>query len=278
MPLSARRRHLPTSPARRRCLRDGWRWGWTMGAWAAAAGLLPVATRAAPAQTLCGDAAFPPPPAADQPPLVQCWLRDGQRDGPLPDCSGLQSLDFELLVRVSGAYKATGDLDEQLARLGAVSTQSGMTYWSFTDHRRQLLVLDSHAVHNLERRQRRGDFSAAELRSGVELFYLQTDNRSSEPSAFGMMLLRASAQTVTVRMENLSDIRMFGLLVMAPRDMQMVLTLKQQAPGLWHYRSLAGVRRLRLASDDQHRLSNLSRSVALFDHMAGRHSPVEQYR
>ena len=275
MPLSARH-PLSTSLARRRCLRDAW--GWTLGAWVATAGLLPAAAGAAPAQTLCGDAAFPPPPAADQPPLVQCWLRDGQRDGALPDCSGLQPRDFELLVRVNGAYKAAGDIDEQLIRLGAVSAQSGMTYWSFSDRRRQLLVLESHAVDNLERRQRRADFNAAELRSGVALFYLQTDNRSSEPSAFGMMLLRASAQSVTVRIENLSDIRMFGLLVMAPRDMQMVLTLKQQAPGLWSYRSLMGVRRLRMASDDQHRLSNLSRSVALFDHMAARYSPVEQYR
>lgn len=241
-------------------------------------GLVPTAVRATSAQSLCGDAAAPPPPAADQPPLVHSWLLDGRRDGPLPDCSGLRSRDFELLVRVSGAYKAAGDLDDQLARLGAVSAQSGLTYWSFSDRRRQLLVLDSMAVDNLERRQRRADFSVAELRSGVELFYLQTDNRSSEPTAFGMTLLRAGPQSVTVRMENLTDIRMFSLLVMAPRDMQMVLTLRQMAPGLWSYRSLTGVRRLRMASNDQHRLSNLSRSVALFDHTAGRYSPVEQYR
>ena len=249
-----------------------------MSACAATVGLGSTAAGAHPSQTICGDAAAPPPPAADQPPLVQSWLLDGRRDGPLPACSDLRSRDFELLLRVSGSYKAAGGLDQQLARLGAVSAQTGLTYWSFSDRRRQLLVLDSLAVDNLEHRQRRADFSAAELRSGAELFYLQTDNRSSKPVAFGMMMLRASAQSVTVRMENLADIHMFGLLVMAPRDMQMVLTLRQQAPGLWTYRSLTGVRRLRLASDEQHRLSNLSRSVAMFEHMAGRYSPVEQYR
>lgn len=233
---------------------------------------------AAPVLPLCGVAPPPACPGPDQPPLVHSWLLDGRRDGPAPDCSGLRHRDVELLVRVVGSYKAPGELDQQLARLGTVSAQAGMTYWSFTDQRRQVLIRESVAIDNLVSRQRRADFSVAELRSGAECVFLQTDNRSGKPVPYGMAVLQATPQAFTLRIENLTDIRMMGLLLVAPREMQWVVTIDRQGPGLWGWRSLLGLQRLRLGRDEQHRLSNLARCVAYFDQMAGRHTDVEPYR
>lgn len=234
--------------------------------------------QAAPPALLCGDGAPPACPGADQPPLVHSWLLDGRRDGPSPDCSGLRSRDVELLVRVVGSYKAPGELDQQLARLGMVSAQAGMSYWSFTEKRRQVLIRESVAVDNLANRQRRADFSVAELRSGAECVFLQTDNRAGKPVPYGLVLLQSTPQAFTVRIENLAEIRMMGLLLVAPREMQWVATVDRQGPGLWGWRSLLGLQRLRLGRDEQHRLSNLARCVAYFDQMAGRHTEIEQYR
>lgn len=233
---------------------------------------------AAPPAPLCGDGAPPAWPAADQPPLVQTWLLDGRRDGASPDCTGLRMPDVELLVRVTGSYLAPGGLDDQLARVGAVSGQTGLQYWSFTDGRRQVLIRESLAVESLANPQRRADYSAAELRRGAECVFLQTDNRSAKPVPYGMVLLKATAQAFTVRVENLGDIRMMGLLLVAPREMQWIATVERLGPGHWGYRSLMGQRRLRMGRDEQHRLSNLARCVAVFDHLAGRSSEVEHYR
>lgn len=239
---------------------------------------LPRPAHAASPVPLCGDSPPPACPGADQPPLVHSWLLNGHRDGPSPDCSGLRRRDVELLVRVVGSYKAPGELDRQLARQGAVSGQAGMTYWSFTDKRRQVLIRESFAVDSLANPQRRADFSLAELRSGAECVFLQTDNRAGKPVPYGLTLLQATPQAFTVRIENLVDIRMMGLLLVAAREMQWVATLDRQGPGLWGWRSLLGLQRLRLGRDEQHRLSNLARCVAYFDQMAGRFTEVEQYR
>ena len=93
-----------------------------------------------------------------------------------------------------------------------------------------------------------------------------------------MAVLQATPQAFTLRIENLADIRMMGLLLVAPREMQWVVSIDRQAPGLWGWRSLLGLQRLRLGRDEQHRLSNLARCVAYFDQMAGRHTDVEPYR
>lgn len=236
------------------------------------------AALAAAAMPLCGDSPPPACPGPDQPPLVHSWLLEGRRDGPSPDCSGLRSRDVKLLVRVVGSYKAPGELDQQLARLGAVSGQTGMTYWSFTDKRRQVLIRESFAIYSLANHQRRADFSVAELRSGAECVFLQTDNRSGKPVPYGLTLLHATPQAFTLRIENLADIRMVGVLLVAAREMQWVATIERQGPGLWGWRSLLGLQRLRLGRDEQHRLSNLARCVAYFDQMAGRHTELEHYR
>ena len=54
--------------------------------------------------------------------------------------------------------------------------------------------------------------------------------------------------------------------------------IERLGSGRWGYRSLLAQRRLRLGRNEQHRLSNLARSVAMFDLRAGRQTEIEAYR
>ena len=256
---------------RRRCLQAGGLVG---------AGLLaPAVVHAVdPAGTLCGTAAPPAYPAADKPPLVHTWLQDGQRDGPAPDCSALQGREFELLVRVTGSFASTADPDAMLTRLGAVSALKHASYWSFTDHKRLALFKEAFAVESATNLQARGDFTAAELRTGQELTYAHSDNRSSKLMPYGMRLVKATPDLLHLHIENLSELRVYGLLMTAPRETQWSVTAERLGPGRWGYRSLLAQRRLRLGRNEQHRLSNLARSVAMFDLLAGRQTDLEQPR
>lgn len=226
----------------------------------------------------CGSAPPPPWPAADLPPVVQCWLSGGRQDGPLPDCSGLRSRDFELLVRVTGSYLAAGNVADQLARFGEVSHLKGLSYWSFTDRRREVLIRESFAVDKPGLLVARPDFSLAELRSGQELYYAHGDNRSSGLVPYGMTLLQLGDNGFQLRIENVGDVRFMGLTMIAARDAQWLLTVERLGPGRWGFRSLMGQRRLRVGPADKHRQSNLARSVAIFDLVAGRQTDVEPYR
>ena len=253
--------------------------------WPQLATLLGICKLAAPARaggdptaTLCGAAPPPPYPAPDKPALVESWLLDGRRDGAAPDCSALQGRDFELLVRVTASFNGPADIDALLTRMGAVSALKGATYWSFTDHKRQLLFKEAFAVDKPGSTQPRPDFTAAELRSGAELPFVHNDNRSSHLSPYGMRLVKATPDMAQLQVENLSDMRMFGLLLVAARETQWSVTVERLGPGRWGYRSLLAQRRLRVGRNEQHRLSNLARCVAMFDLLAGRQTEIEAYR
>ena len=249
------------------------------------AGLLACGASASPgpavggaAAPLCGSAPAPAYPPVDKPAVVETWLLDGHRDGPLPDCGALQGRDFELLVRLTASFAAPGEADAMLARLGAVSALKGASYWSFTEHKRLLLFKDSFAVEQPGNLQPRPDYTAGELRSGRELSYVHSDNRSAKLLPYGMKLVKATPDLLQLQVENLGEMRTFGLLLVAPRETQWSVTVERLGPGRWGYRSLLAQRRLRLGRNEQHRLSNLARAVAMFDLLAGRQTGIESYR
>ena len=271
----------PTTPGSKTqpvCSRRGlWPNLWGLSCGLAGLGLAARAGADA-AAGLCGHAAPPAYPAPDKPALVQSWLQDGHRDGPVPDCGVLQGRDFELVVRLTASFLGPADIDALLARLGAISALKGASYWSFTDRKRLPLFKDAFAVDAPGSQQPRPDFSASELRQGIELNFVHNDNRSSQLSPYGMRLVKASPDGLQLQVENLGELRMFGLLLVAPRETQWAVTIERLGPGRWGYRSLLAQRRLRLGRNEQHRLSNLARCVAMFDLLAGRQTEIESLR
>jgi hypothetical protein len=234
------------------------------------------ATAAEP--SMCGAAPPPAYPAHDKPALVQSWLRGGHQDGPLPDCGGLRTRDFELLVRLTARFESTQDAAAMLARLGTVSSLKGLPYWSYTDKKRQVLIRESYAVDNPASMKPRADFSPAELRSGAALFFAQSDNRAASLVPYSLQLLSAGPERLMLRVENVADLRYMGLMVVGAHELQWVMALEPLPNGHWGYRSLLGICNLGLGRAEQHRLSNLARSVAMFDHLAGRQTEIERYR
>ena len=264
--------NLPCSARRHLLGRLAALWGGT--------GLAMALPLGAPAATLPQCGAAPPPayPPADKPPLVQSWLQDGHQDGPMPDCRGLRDRDFELLVRLTASYADPGDLEAQLARVGAVSSLRGATYWSFSDRKRLVLFQEAFAVDAAGSLRPRADFSAAELRSGAELHYVHSDNRSSKLSPYSLRLVQVTHEAFQVHVENTNDMRYLGMLLVASREMQWSFTIERLGAGRWGYRSLLGIRHLHLGRAEQHRLSNLARCAAMFDLLAGRQTDIEPYR
>lgn len=248
-------------------------------AWAAAACPLGAGLPAAAAEgSVCGKAPPPAYPAVDKPAIVQSWLRGGRQDGVAPDCSGLRGADFELVVRVTARFASPLDLATMLYRLGKVSALKGMPYWSYTEKKRQLLIRESYAIDHPDSMHQRPDFSLAELRSGTALFFVQSDNRASTLVPYSLQLLSGGPDRLVLRVENVGDLRYMGLKVVAAHEMQWVMALEPLGPGEWGYRSLLGICHLGVGRGEQHRLSNLARCVAMFDHLAGRQTDIEPYR
>lgn len=240
------------------------------GVWVGQAGAAPA--------SMCGSAPPPAYPAHDKPALVQSWLRGGRQDGALPDCSGLRTQDVELLVRVTARFASPQDAAAMLGRLGMVSSLKGMAYWSYSEKKRQPLIRESFAVDHPGSMKPRADFSAAELRSGAALYFAQSDNRAATLVPYSLQLLSAGPDRLALRVENVGDLRFMGLKVVGAHEMQWLMALEPLANGHWGYRSLLGICHLGVGGAEQHRLSNLARSVAMFDHLTGRQTDIEPYR
>lgn len=260
------------SATRRQALR------WLAALAAPAAPAAAGTTAGAGAATQCGSAPSPAYPAPDRPALVQSWLLGGHQDGPLPDCSGLRTREFELLVRVTAGFASALDVNGLLGRIGAVSALRGMPYWSFTDQRRLPLIRESFAIDKPASMTPRADYSAAELRSGAELYFAQSDNRAATLVPYSLQLLPSAPDRLALRVENVGELRYMGFKLVAAREMQWTVALEPLGAGVWGYRSLQGIGHLGIGGAEQHRLSNLSRCVAMFDHFAGRQTEVEAYR
>ena len=96
-----------------------------------------------------------------------------------PGCTGWNAKSEGVLTAVAGAFRFAGSADDLLARFGAISTLTGLDYWSVTEGGRRTLIRDASALDGPASEHERADFSAAELKQGRDLYFTQSDNRSS---------------------------------------------------------------------------------------------------
>lgn len=227
--------------------------------------LLAVASHAA---TLCGNAPRTPFPAAAGQPAVATWVSTQPASIPGPDCTGLRTRDFVLVTSVTARFADGASADALLARVGAVSTMKGMTYWSEKDQRREVLITDASAVTAAGSSTRRADFSVAELKAGQAVHYAQHDNRASNEVGYSMRVVQASPTGWTVVYENVTPVKLYLVTLFEPGDIQTVISVEQLASGQWGYRSLTGIRKVGMGSVDSYRASYANRAVAMFEHIA----------
>ena len=124
-----------------------------------------------------------------------------------PACLGWSASHYRFVIAVAGRVDSAGD-DELRRRLGAISATKGLRYWSVTESAMRVLIKDAGALSGREA-GRRSDFAVDEIRSGAELYFVEEDNRSSEPVTYRMHVLEATPDRIVVETENVTPIKSF---------------------------------------------------------------------
>ena len=143
---------------------------------------------AIPAPLAC-DGARPQPPygLVGEAPTVQTWDATTLAMSPAGGiCSGWSTQPPRLVVAVAGRFRKPDDADGLLTRFGAISELTTVRYWSVTDGAWRPLVTSATALVDSASGQPRDDFSAAELRSGRNVYLRQQDGRSASTSVYRM--------------------------------------------------------------------------------------------
>ena len=152
------------------------------------------------------DGAAPAPafsPAGDDP-AMETW---SSIDWQAPACLGWPASHYRFVIAVAGRVDAAGD-EELRRRVGAISAIKGLRYWSVTENGLRVLIKDAVALSGPEG-AKRNDFSAADVRAGAALYFVEEDNRSSEPVTYRMRILEATAGRLVVDTENVTPIKSF---------------------------------------------------------------------
>jgi hypothetical protein len=151
-----------------------------------------------------GVAPVPPHAPAGDDPTLETWSGIQWH---APECLGWPAGRYRFVIAVAGRIDATGDEDLR-RRLGAISATKGLRYWSVTESALRVLIKDAAALSGPDG-EKREDFTADEIRAGALLYFVEEDNRSSEPVTYRMRILEAAADRIVVDTENVTPIKSF---------------------------------------------------------------------
>ena len=186
-----------------------------------------------------------------------------------PHCTGWTGFDFRIIVALAARFRDPVTTDQLLARFGAISSLVGVRYWSATERTWRELITSATAVEGSAGKQPRADFSISEMRSGKDLYFGQTDNRSAGIVVYRMRILEAAPDRVAVSVENVTSIRLLLVTLFPPNGVQSVHILERQPDGGWGYYTLMRTRANSSFLTGSFASSYVNRAVAFYRHIAG---------
>ena len=218
----------------------------------------------------CGVPAQPSYASPGGPPNVRVFsgAAAGVRWAP-PACTGWKDHGFRVLVALAGSVRTDGGADGLLRRFGAISEFQGIRYWSASDKRWRVLITDASALDDPDATRRRRDFTAAEMRSYKELYFMQDDSRSSGKIVYRMRVRENGPTRLVIEIDNVTPIRVLLMTLFHPGDLQFVYFLERQAPDIWGIYSLSRTREGSNILSGGHEASYVSRAVAFYRFIAG---------
>jgi hypothetical protein len=216
----------------------------------------------------CEGSVFPPYAELGEPPMVKVWSGGASGENWIPPtCTGWTSHGFRVLTALAATFR--DDRNGILERLGAVSALTGIRYWSVSDRAWEPLVTMATALTGPDPGAARADFIATEITAGKDLFYAQSDNRSSGKVVYRIRVLEAGPDRLCFSIENISLIKLWMVTLFGPGDLQSFHVLDRQLPTTWTYYGLfrTGLGANRLTGG--HERSYENRAVAYYRFLAG---------
>jgi hypothetical protein len=186
-----------------------------------------------------------------------------------PVCQRLPLASAKTVVVMRGGFRFGGSLDNLLTRIGAISARSHLRYWSVTDKKWLEFIASAHAVRLSTHEQAREDFTAAELRGGEPVFYMQQDNRSSRSVIYRMQVRVTGPAGAVIETENVTAIRYMFVPMFPPASLHSEVHLQRLAADVWEILQIDWVGPKASAFAGGHEASYVNRTAAMFRHFAG---------
>ena len=232
-------------------------WTWPVGA-------------AEPPVPPCAGSPRPAWTSADAPPAVAIWRAEDLPNGWQPaSCSGLKVADGAVLVGLAGSFREPGGLTAILRRLGAVSRQVDIRYWSTSRQAWRPMLEDAAALAAPKAAASRADIEPQEFRHGARLYAVYDDSDPIGPVVYETVVQMSDPDGVSLVARNLERGRLMGFTVAEPGSLASLLTVQRQEGDLFRYYALVAVALSPMASAMVPDASHINRAVATFRYVAG---------
>lgn len=207
---------------------------------------------------------------AETQPSVTIWHTPASPDGwQLAGCSGFAPPSNAVLIEVAGRLQHDGDALSLLERIGSVTSQSEMLYWSVGHGDWRKLLADAAALSGPDPALRRADFKLDELRPGARLYTLYDDEEKPGPTVFETDIREAGPDGFITVMRNTTAMRLMGFSIADPGEISSMLSITRVAPGEFDYYALTAVALAPMAAAMTSDASHVNRAVASFRYLAG---------
>jgi hypothetical protein len=190
-----------------------------------------------------------------------------------PACVGFTVKGDGVLVAVAGSFPFRGSAEDLLQRFGAVSALKGLKYWSVTESGWRTLITSAGALEGPDPNRPRADFTLAEMRSGADLYFAQSENRAGSDVVYRMRVQDFGRDRFVVKIDNVSAVSRYLVTLFNPGDLASVHFLERRGQGLWGYYGLAWAGDSLISRLAVPQASYVNRAVALYRHFLGEEQP-----
>jgi len=211
--------------------------------------------------------------APGAPPNSHVWTSAELGSWTPPACAGVTAKGDGVLVAVAGSFPFTGSADDLLARFGAVSSLKGLKYWSVTEVGWRTLITKAAALEGPNLDRPRSDFTLAEMRSGTDLYFTQTENRAGGDVVYRMRVRDFGPDRFVVAIDNVSPVSRYLVTLFNPGDLASVHFLERRGPRVWGYYGLAWAGDSLVSRLAVPEASYVNRALALYRHFLGEDRP-----
>lgn len=232
---------------------------------------MPLPAGASGPQPPCSLTAVPAFPPAGSPPRIATWNESELKQGQWQPaaCTGWPAMSSSrLVVAVVGSVRLDGSIDRLLARIAAISKLRDIQYWSTTDKSWRPLAYDASALTGPDAKDRRADFSVAELNKGAQLYYWENDSRSGE-IVYRLQVRERTTERAVIASENATAVRRFLMTLFPPGTLQSVVFVQRLSVHNWGIYILSRIGNEASLLAEGHEASYINRAVALYRQIAG---------
>ncbi len=209
-------------------------------------------------------------PALGAPPAITLSTATDPANWVIPSCTAWHGNSATLVVGLAARFHSPPDAGVLLTRIGAISSLRSVRYWSVTDRQWNAMFTHATALEGSGPEKARGNFSAAELRSGHEFYFLAADNRSRYETVSRLRLSEEDNGRIIVEIENVTPLRWLLLSFAAPGDVQAWYFLDHENADSWRFYSLTRVQYAsRWFAEVIPDASYINRALAMYRYIAG---------